>query len=206
MSESTLETLLTGRGRRWFGIAWGLVLTAVAVLPGVDLSIERYHELGKLRAELGSRAALPDRARKLAERVAQLHRETADLEATLVSADALSSFKQDVTRMARAAKCRLLSIRPGSASRRPLDEVLGGPGGGTKRPAKKPEWEVEEQISLVSIQGSFANLVEFLSRLDNDIRLLQLASLDLHPPPNRSDELILDLHIKTFNLFRSRPG
>lgn len=207
MNESRLEALLTQKGKLWFGIAWVLVLTAVTVLPGVDTSTEEYHELGKLRAELASRAALPDRARRLADRVAKVQEDMADLEATLVPADAVSTYRQGITQMARRARCRVRSVRPGPAGRRSLDEVLGKSGSKAKRGAKKkPKWEVDEQTSVFSVQGTFANLIDFLSRLDNDVRLLELASLDLHSTSDRSKELILDLQIKTFDLIRNRPG
>ncbi len=206
MNEAKLEALLTRKGKLWFGIAWVLVLTAMTVLPGVDASIQEYHELGTLRGELASRAALPDRARRLADRVAKVVKEMADLEATLVPADAVSTYKQEVTQMARGARCRLRSVRPGPAGRRSLDEVLGKSGSNAKRGVKKPKWEVGEQTSIVSVQGTFANLIDFLSRLDNDVRLLELASMELHSPSDKSEELILDLQIKTFDLIRNRPG
>lgn len=206
MNESRLEALLTRNGKRWFGIAWALVLLAVTVLPVLDDSLEKYRELGKLRAEAASRTALPDRARKLADRVAQVQADMADLEATLIPAAAISTYKQEVAQMARRAGCRLRSVRPGSTGRRSLDEVLGKSGSNAKRGAKKPKWEVEEQISMVSVQGSFANLTDFLSRMDKDMRLLELASLNLHPPSDRGEELILDLQIKTFDMIRNRPG
>ncbi len=207
MNESRLEALLTRKGKLWFGIAWVLVLTAVTVLPGVDASTEDYHELGNLRAELASRAALPDRARRLADRVAKVQEDTADLETSLVPAAAVSTYKRKITQMARSARCRVRSVRPGPAGRRSLDEVLGKAGSKAKRGAKKkPKWEVDEKTSLLSVQGTFAALIDFLSRLDNDVRLLELASLDLRSPSESSDELILDLQIKTFDLIRNRPG
>ncbi|MCH8147594.1 MAG: hypothetical protein IH987_06300 [Planctomycetes bacterium] len=56
---------------------------------------------------------------------------------------------------------------------------------------------------MISVQGTFAELVEFLSFLDNDSRLLDLDFLDLHLPPVGTEKLILDLHITTFDLLRN---
>ncbi|MFQ5805350.1 MAG: hypothetical protein ACE5I3_02740 [Phycisphaerae bacterium] len=206
MNESLVATLLTAKRKRWFGIAWGLVLLGVLVLPDVDRSIAQYRELGEFRAKLASRAELPERARMLAERVTQMEDQMADLEAALVPSDALSTFKQDITRMVRGAGCRLRAIRPGPVSRQSLDEVLGRASRNARSATRQPEWEVEEQISSISIQGSFQNLLEFLSALENELRTLQLSSLRLHPPPDTSEELVLELDIRTFNLFRGRPG
>ena len=203
MGESKIEALLTGRRRLWLAIVWVLLLSAVAVLPGVDSSIQQYRRLGQLRAKLASRSELPDRARKLSERVAKKQQDIGDLEATLVPKAKISTYKQDLTLMARKANCRLRSIRPGPVHRRPLDEVLGKTPAGAKQPARKPLWEVEEQVSMISVQGTFAELVEFLSSLDNDLRLLGLDFLDLHLPPVGTERLILDLNITTFDLLRN---
>ena len=205
MGESTAATLLTGKRKWWVGIAWALLLVGVAVLPDVDRSIARYSELGTLRVKLASLAELPERARMLAERVAQMEEEMADLEAALVPAEALSTFRQDVTRLARSAGCQLRSIRPGPISRRSLDELMGRANNSAKGSAKKPEWEVEEQVSSMSIQGSFGSLLGFLSTLETEARILELSALQLHPPPGASEELVLELGIKTFDLHRSHP-
>lgn len=206
MGESTVATLLTGKRKRWVGVAWALLLVGATVLPDVDRSIARYSELGTLRVKLASRAELPERARMLAERVARMEEEMADLETALVPAEALSTFRQDVTRLARRAGCRLRSIRPGPISRRSLDQVLGRANNDAKGSTKKPEWEVEEQVSSVSIQGSFGNLLGFLSALETEARILELSALQLHAPPDASEELVLELGIKTYDLHRSRPS
>ena len=203
MEESKIEALLTGRRRRWLAIVWVLLLSAVALLPGVDSSIQQYRTLGELRTKLASRSELPDRARKLRERVAKKQEDIGDLEATLVPKTRISIYKQDLTRMARKANCRLRSARPGPVHRRPLDEVLGKTPAGARQKAGKPMWEVEERVSIISVQGSFAELTEFLSSLDNDSRLLGLDFFDLHLPPVGTEKLILDLSISTFDLLRN---
>lgn len=203
MGESKIEVLLTGRRRLLLAIVWVLLLSAVTVLPGIDTSIQQYRKLGELRAKLASRNALPDRARKLRDRVAQKRQDIGDLEATLVPKAKSSVYKQDLTQMARKANCRLRSARPGPVRRRPLDEVLGKTPAGGRRPAAKPMWEVEENVSMISVQGTYAELVEFLSTLDNDARLLGLDALDLHLPTVGTKRLILDLNITTFDLLRN---
>ena len=203
MGESKIEALLTGRRRLWLAIVWVLLLSAVTVLPGVDSSIQQYRRLGELHARLASRNELPDRARKLSDRVAKKHQDIGDLEATLVPKAKMSTYKQDLTLMARKANCRLRSIRPGPVHRRPLDEVLGKTPAGARQQAGKPMWEVEEHVSMISVQGTFAQLTEFLSSLDNDSRLLGLDFLDLHLPPVGTEKLILDLSISTFDLLRN---
>jgi Tfp pilus assembly protein PilO len=206
MGESTIATFLTGKRKRWLGLTWGLFLVGVLALPDVDRSRRQYRELGELRVKLAARAELPDRARTLAERVARMETEMADLEAALVPPDALSTFRQDITRMARGAGCRLRSIRPGPATRQGLDEALSTANNKANSATKKNEWEVEEQTSSISVQGTFGNLLQFLSTLENEARVLQLASLQLHSPPDKGEELVLELQVKTFNLFRARPG
>lgn len=205
MDQPMMWALLTGKGRRWLGLTWWLLLVGLLVLPDVDRSIAQYQELGELKVKLASRTDVANRARLLAQRVSRLQDQMAPLEAALVPADAISSLKQDVTQMARAAKCRLRSIRPGPVTRRPLDDVLGKTDKKAKKPVKAAAWEVEEQASSVSIQGSFENLLTFLAALDGDTRIMQLDLLHLHPPPETTDELVLDLRVKTFNLFRNQP-
>ena len=206
MDQSTIARLLTRKRKRWVWVAWGLLLLGMLVLPDVDRSIADYRELGELRVKLAARAELPDRARMLAERVAEIEEETADLEAALVPPDALPTFKQDLTRMARSARCRLRSIRPGRVTQRPLDEVLSRADNDAKSPTRNAEWEVEEQISSLAVQGSFGNLLAFLSALENDVRIVQFSALHLHPSPDTTEELLLDLHVKTFNLVRKDQG
>jgi Tfp pilus assembly protein PilO len=206
MGESTTATFLFGKRKRWLGITWGLLLVGVLALPDVDRSRRQYRELGELRVKLAARAELPDRARTLAERVASMETEMADLEAALVPPDAVSTFRQDITRMARSAGCRLRSIRPGPATRQDLEQVLSTASDKANRGTRKAEWEVEEQTSSISVQGTFANLLQFLSALEHETRVLQLASLQLHSPPDKGEELILELQVKTFNLSRVRPG
>ena len=206
MGESAMVTLLTGKRKRWACIGWGLFLTGVLVLPDVDRSLGLYRELGELRVKLASRAELPERARTLDQRVQTLRKDMTELEAALVPAAALSAFKQDLTRMARGAGCRLRAIRPGPVTRQPLEHVLGRADDSARSTPRKPEWEVEEQVSAISIEGSFGNLVKFLSSLENDARILRLASLHLHPPPETTSVLILELQVKTFDLSWNRPG
>lgn len=203
MAESKIEVLLTGRRRLWLAVVWVLLLSAVAVLPGIDSSIQQYRTLGDLRARLTSRSELPDRARKLRDRVAKKQQDIGDLEATLVPNASISIYKQDLAKMARKANCRLRSARPGPVHRRPLDEFLGKAPAGARQKARKPIWEVEEHVAMISVQGTFTELTEFLSSLDNYSRLLGLDFLDLHLPPVGTEKLILDLHISTFDLLRS---
>ncbi len=206
MSKSAVDKLLAGKRKVWLGLVWGLLLACGLVLPDIDRLNTQYRQLGDLQTELASRAELPQRARLLAERVAQKEKDMADLKKPLVPPGALSAFKQDLARAARTAKCRLRSVRPGAAKRRPLEEVLTGRPADAKRRTKPPQWEVEEQISSISLQGSFEDLVEFLSALDKDVRILQLSSLQLHIVPEASGEIVMDLQIKTFNLLGDRQG
>lgn len=206
MAESMIEALLIGRRKRWIGIIWGLLLVGLLVLPDVDSSISRYRELGEIRLQLALRADLPERARMLADRVVAKKAELGGVETALVPAGAISMFRQDVTQMVQQADCRLRSILPGSVARQPLDVVLGKVEKDARRSNKKPTWEVEGQTSSVSVQGSFANLVKFLSALDSDGRILHFDLLHVHAPPGSTEDLVLDMQIKTFNLFRSGPG
>ncbi len=206
MSKSAIDKLLAGKRKVWLGLVWGLLLACGLVLPDIDRLNTQYRELGDLQTKLASRAELPQRARLLAERVAQKEKDMADLKKPLVPPHALSTFKQDLALAAGAAKCRLRSVRPGAAKRRPLEEVLTGRPADAKRRTKSPQWEVEEQISAISLQGSFEDLVEFLSALDKDVRILQLSSMQLHIVPEASGIIVMDLQIKTFNLLGNRKG
>ena len=206
MSKSAVDKLLVGKRKVWLGLVWGLLLACGLALPDVDRVNTQYRELGDLQAKLASRAELPQRARLLAERVAQKEKDMADLKKPLVPPDALSTFKQDLARAARTAKCQLRSVRPGATKRRPLEEVLTGRPADAKRRTKPPQWEVEEQISLISLQGSFEDLLEFLSALDKDVRMLQLSSMQLQIVPQVSGGIVMDLQIKTFNLLGNRQG
>ena len=96
--------------------------------------------------------------------------------------------------------------RPLDARLRPrtLDEVLGRPV--TSAPGKRGAWQVEEQVSSVSLQGSFGNLVSFLSALDRENRALRIAGFHLRSRNNDRGELVLDLQIKTLNLVRGSSG
>lgn len=206
MQRSTVEKFLSGKRKRWAGVVWGLGLTLLLVLPYVDRSIRQYRELGELRTRNASKAELPVRARALAERVDGIRANVEKLEAALVPSAALPAFKQSVTRIARESQCRLRSIGTGSVSRRPLDEVLGKTPPGARRGGLKPAWEVEQRVSPVSIQGTFASLTRFFAALENDDRILEPESIQIHPPTESKDALILDVSIKTFDLIRGRPG
>lgn len=195
-----MEQFLSRKRKRWFAVVWGLGLTMALVLPDVDRWIQQHDELDELRRQVALRADLPVRARKLANRVEQKKEELAVLEANLIPAASLSSFNRDVTRAVHAANCRVRSLRPGSGSRRPLAEVLGNPDAVAKQPNIKSAWQVEEQVSAISIQGAFGDLVRFVSKLDDETRVLQLASLDVYAPPETTEELVLDVHIRTLDL------
>lgn len=205
MQPSKIEKLLSGKRRRWASVIWGLVLTLVLAIPYVDRSIRQYREFGELRLRNASKAELPVRARTLAERVDVLKTKVQKLEAALVPSAALPVFKQSVTRIARESQCRLRSIGPGAVTMRPLDEVLGKTPPGARR-RKKPAWEVEERISSVSIQGTFASLTRFFAALESDDRILEPTAIQIHPPTESNDTLILDVSIKTLDLIRRRRG
>ncbi len=206
MQPSTVEKFLSGNRKRWVAVVWGLVLTLLLVLPYVDRSIRQYRELGELRTRNASKAELPVRARTLAERVDGIKANMEKLEGALVPSTALPAFKQNVTRLARESQCRLRSIGPGSVSRRPLDEALGKTPPGARRGGMKPAWEVDERVSSVSIQGTFASLTRFLAALKDDDRILEPESIQIHPSNESKDALILDVSIRTFDLIRGRPG
>lgn len=205
MAEFTQKHFLSGKRRVWFMVILGFTLAAALALPDVDQALRHYRELGELRAKLESRAGLPERARALKSRVDELKVGTASLEVALVPVEALATLHQDLTHMARNVGCRLRSVRPGPSTRRPLNEPRGRPGRPSRRSAAV-DWEVEEQISSASIRGSYANLLEFLAVLEKDERILMVDSLDLSPPPDSKDELLLDIRIKSFDLHRGDPG
>lgn len=206
MAGSIVDKLLSGRKKRWSSVVWILLIVGIFVLPTVDMALQQYQEMGKLRAKMASRAELPNRTRMLADRVAQMQADMTGLEAALVPPESQSAFKQAVARTAREANCRIRSVRPGPMVIRPLEELISGSDAATGRPTKVADWLVEEQAASVSIQGTFADLVAFVETLDKEVRIVQIATLHLHPPPETNEELILDLNIKTFNLFRNRPG
>ncbi|UCD30509.1 MAG: hypothetical protein JSV03_08590 [Planctomycetota bacterium] len=205
MDKLTMETFLKGRPKLWFGITWGLFLLGVLVLPDVDRLTAKYRELKKLRGQSALRVGLLDHNRTLANHIALKQEDLATLEVVLVPTAALSKFKQDIATMARNTLCQLRAIRPGSISRRSFDEFLGRGSNDPKRQTKTPEWKVEEQSLDVSIQGSYENLVDFVSALDNDVRVLQLASMYFHPLPDTSEQLILELRIIIFDLLYDLP-
>lgn len=206
MEKSAIEKLLTGRRKRWIAVVWGLIVVASTVLPYVDRSIAQHRELGELRAKMASQAELPLRARALADRVADMRTDLAALETALVPSANLSAFKQDVAVMARDSQCRLRSIASGSVSSRPLAELLGKIPPGSKGAARKSARQVVERASSVSIQGTFASLMKFFVALRDDERILEPASIQIHPSSDSQDELILDLSIKTFDLPRNGAG
>ena len=206
MQLSKVEKFLSGKRKRWAAIVWGLGLTLLLVLPYVDRSIRQYRELGELRTRNASKAELPVRARILDEHVAGVKANMTELETALVPSAALPAFKQSVTRMARESQCRLRSIGPGSVSRRPLEEVLGKTPANARPRGRKPAWEVEERVSSVSIQGTFASLTRFFSALQNDDRILEPESIQIHPSTESKDALILDVSIMTVDLIRGRSG
>jgi Tfp pilus assembly protein PilO len=206
MQLSKVEKFLSGKRKRWAGVVWGLGLTLLLALPYVDRSIRQYREFGELRTRNASKAELPVRARILNERVDSIKANVQKLETALVPSAALPAFKQSVTRMARDSQCRLRSIGPGSVSRRPLDEVLGKTPPGARRGGRKPAWEVEERVSSISIQGTFANLTRFFAALEDDDRILEPESIQIHPSTESKDALILNVSIKTLDLIRGRPG
>lgn len=206
MQPSKVEKILSGKRKRWVSVVWGLGLTLLLVIPYVDRSIRQYRELGELRTRAASKAELPVRARVMLDLVAGIEANVQELETALVPSAALPAFKQSVTRLARESQCRLRSIGPGSVSRRALDEVLGKTPAGARRGGRKPAWEVEERVSSISIQGTFANLTRFFAALENDDRILEPESIQIHPSTESKDALILDVSIKTLDLIHDRPG
>lgn len=206
MQPSKVEKILSGKRKRWVSVVWGLGLTLLLVIPYVDRSIRQYRELGELRTRAASKAELPVRARAMLDLVAGIKANVQELETALVPSAALPAFKQSVTRLARESQCRLRSIGPGSVSRRALDEVLGKTPAGARRGGRKPAWEVEERVSSISIQGTFANLTRFFAAMENDDRILEPESIQIHPSTESKDALILDVSIKTLDLIHDRPG
>ena len=206
MQPSKVEKILSGKRKRWVSVVWGLGLTLLLVIPYVDRAIRQYRELGELRTRAASKAELPVRARVMLDVVAGIEANVQELETALVPSAALPAFKQSVTRLARESQCRLRSIGPGSVSRRPLDEVLGKTPAGARRGGRKPAWEVEERVSSISIQGTFANLTRFFAAMENDDRILEPESIQIHPSTESKDALILDVSIKTLDLIHDRAG
>jgi Tfp pilus assembly protein PilO len=206
MGNSALGSLLAGKQRRWVGIGWGLLLAGVLVLPGVDRGVTQYRILGEVRAKLTEKAKLPERARLLAERAAQMEEDMVGLEAALVPTEALPTLQQEITRMSRDLKCRLRSIRPGSRTKRALEETLGTAGARGDRRLKAADWHVDEQTLSVSIEGSYRDAIRFLTSLDNNARLLQYESIQLYRQPDTESEVVLDLTLKTFNLQHGDAG
>jgi hypothetical protein len=202
MGNLHVDALLTGKRKRWLMIAWVLGLVGVIVPSGADRSIQHIRTLGSLRAELINRSKLPERARQLGESVARKRDEVSHLENLLVSADELPAFKQMISRMVRTTDCHLRSMRPGSITRRPLDEILGRTAVAAAKAPQAEAWEVEEQQSIISVEGSFSDVLKFISNLFAQPMLLEMASLDLHPVPQDPTRLILDLNIRTFDLLR----
>jgi hypothetical protein len=141
----------------------------------------------------------------LQERVAQQRRELEHFEALLVPPEALTEFKQDLTRMARRAKCQIRSIRPGPVTRHSLAEVLGKLPEKPARGNKGAQWQVEACVSAVSIQGTFTALMEYLESIDGEQRIIHVDSIHLHSSAETSEELTVDLQLRTFNLRRHSP-
>lgn len=204
MQDYQTENKLNPRTRRWVGITWGLLLLALAVLPSIDETLAQYRVLGTLQAKLATKSDLPQRTRQLADRVLQIQEEMEELEAVLVTDQSISLFKQDITRMANKSNCRVLSIRPGPVIRSPLNEILDPETKKTKKTKKKAAWEVEGSISLVILEGAYNDIMNFLTLLENDHRILTIEALSMHVPQNTDDKLTIELNIKTYDLFRNK--
>ena len=204
MQDYHAENKLNPRTRRWVGITWGLLLLALAVLPSIDETLAQYRELGTLQAELATKSDLPQRTRRLADRVLQIQEEMEELESVLVTDQSVSLFKQDITRMANMSKCRVLSIRPGPVIRSPLNEILNPETKKLKKTSKKTDWEVEGSISLVMLEGTYNDIMNFLALLENDHRILTIESLSMHTSQDTDDKLTIEMNIKTYDLFRNK--
>lgn len=204
MHNDHTEYKLNLKTRRWVGITWGLLVFALAILPSIDETLAQYRELGTLKAELATRSDLPQRTRLLADRVLQIQEEMEELESVLVSDQSISLFKQDITRMANLSRCRVLSIRPGPVIRSPLNDVLDPKTVKSKRTRKKVIWEVEGSISMISLEGTYNDIMDFLTLLENDGRILTIESLSMHTSQDSDDKLAIEVNIKTYDLFRNK--
>lgn len=204
MNDYQNENKLNPRTRRWVGISWGLLILALAVLPSIDVTLAQYKELGTLKAELATKSDLPQRTRRLADQVLQIQEEMEVLESVLVTDQSISLFKQDITRMANISKCRVLSIRPGPVIRKSLKETLNPETTKSKKTKKKAAWEVEGSISSVMLEGAYNDIMNFLTLLENDHRILTIESLSMHPSEDTDDKLILEMNIKTYDLLRNK--
>ncbi|MCH7873081.1 MAG: hypothetical protein IID33_15400 [Planctomycetes bacterium] len=58
----------------------------------------------------------------------------------------------------------------------------------------------------IPIHGTFANLTRFFAAMENDDRILEPESIQIHPSTESKDALILDVSIKTLDLIHDRPG
>lgn len=204
MNDYQNENKLNPRTRRWVGISWGLLILALAVLPSIDVTLAQYKELGTLKAELATKSDLPQRTRRLADQVLQIQEEMEVFESVLVTDQSISLFKQDITRMANMSKCRVLSIRPGPVIRKSLNETLNPETTKSKKTKKKAAWEVEGSISSVMLEGAYNDIMNFLTLLENDHRILTIESLSMHPSENTDDKLIIEMNIKTYDLLRNK--
>lgn len=204
MHDDHTENQLNPKTRRWVGITWGLLVFALAILPSIDETLAQHRELGTLKAELATRSDLPQRTRQLAGRVLQIQQEMEELESVLVTDQSISLFKQDMTRMANLSRCRVLSIRPGPVIRSPLNEVLDPKTIKSNRTRKKTIWEVEASVSSLSLEGTYNDIMDFLTLLENDGRILTIESLSMHTSQDSDDKLAIEMNIKTYDLFRNK--
>lgn len=206
MNDSPLRRFCESPHRKLIVVIVTTLLGLLVLIPLVDEYFDKNASRTTLKDDL-------DRARKTAEGLPEIEQEVAEITAKLqavesrtISGDSLSGFRSKVVELVRESGCQVRRFDVGNPVFRPWlknDDPLETT---TARDAKKRKtpFALERRNVVLLVDGTMADLREFLSQLHEDDAMAYLQRLELQGDGRGSEQVTMELEMWLFALSRQK--
>jgi len=196
-----LRRLLRSKTFRQWAMSIGLTAAGMLLLglpAWLHVSASR-RSLEKMRATYAVKMRWVEDKAGLAQRVREAERAVAELESKLLTDTNVPKFTQAVAFAARAAGCRVASIRPLEPRVLPRPDEKE-PKEGPRGPKRESRVQFVQSPVQMSLRGEYGQLCALLGRLSSEKWLLHLTRFTLQPEGEDQVNLSCSLEVAGYGL------
>lgn len=201
MVESLLRRFVEYEHRRWVVIIVSLTVALAVILPLADEYTALCEERSRLESLVYSTKLMEENLGGLEDRSRQQAKSLEQLESRGISRQNIQQFRSDLVRWAKAAECRVQSIRvDGSRSRRWKENDQPLEHRARAKSNKETPFTLTTQSLSISIAAPLGQIKEFMAKLHEDDRLIHVKGFNLKPLRAGDANLVLELDLLLFDL------
>ncbi len=177
----TLTPVVSGILIALLGLGGAVYLATLLIAPKLEEAAQLQTEITQQESDLSQREVILQQLNEVVSRLEQARTENADVRSLFATQEALDTLLLDINRLILASGAQLNSFEPDSAA----SGIVQDGSLGSELNAK-----LKRQVTNVTIQGDFANVVAVMQKIDQQQNFLMINNLTMERVADKPGEVI----------------